>query len=267
MRRISRFLSDVAEFGGMFFKTAFEHPDFDAISFIAHQEDLYTQKLINHNRTLNVLKNMNEMETKEQIVQLEETYQKLSTEICELENEIEAQLLKSHNAEKQADKDLHMRSALIMLNKQQRKKIKIDAAKENMDICTVLETNKSNLEQVAKVNRDVMSNTIFDADAIRIEGNTVKEIFENHTRVAIATSDVLKNIKTGAKEVAYYNNGRDVRMLTAPISTTESNQRQLEERLRDIVERQGRSHGRSKAEVPGRQDIQNHTQPSAEPVS
>lgn len=236
MQRIGRFLSDVAEFGGLFFQAAFEHPDYRTYCFLAQQENLYAQKLITHNRTMNVLKNMNAMQTGEQVAKLHQDYNALSAEIYNLDEEIEREMLKHEEAGKSLDKEFFLRKATLMLNEQDVKVLKLKAVMENMEICNVLESNKINLEQIARVNKDVMTNTTFDAETIRKEGETVRELLSNHTRVAIATSDVLRDIKSGAKELAYHHNDKDVRLLTSPVGNPESKHKRLHARLLAIRE-------------------------------
>lgn len=114
---------------------------------MAQQENLYAQKLIAHNKTMNVLKNMNAVQNGEQVAKLNQDYKTLSTDIYRLDEEIELEMLKIDEATKSLDKELFLRNATLMLNEQDVKVLKLKAVMENMEICNVLESNKINLER------------------------------------------------------------------------------------------------------------------------
>lgn len=101
-----------------------------------------------------------------------------------------------------------------------------------------------------------MTNTTFDAETIRKEGETVRELLSNHTRVAIATSDVLRDIKSGTKELSYHHNDKDVRLLTSPIGNPESKHERLHARLLAIREAARLHDGPKPKERKGAQNLQ-----------
>nr|QWY26479.1 MAG: hypothetical protein [Ranid herpesvirus 4] len=253
MEFITNFISLWADVGALFFKTLFEHPDYDLLIYMKNEEAKYISADVDYNVSMNVLRNISQNLRANETTD-EDTYKRLSDAIYDIQSKIEKLLLSMTEMSEPQRKKIY-REAQLLVMEELKLSNHIDNITRTIEINNKQSINKKHLEQALKLKMSLYGNSVLHDASLTTENLAVKAFLKEQTDLAISAMRLKKDFVKQSMVVNYHNEGEDLVSLTTPTTTIEQVDNILTSRLEAL-----QNDGRSRSQTTTKTNVQAHEQ-------